>query len=117
MEHMNRELKEGMRHLSSNVEEVSIKRIGKCLMKLIDFKQNYDKTTDVPSIHGHHTVKSKSKDLKLIVEELNKMDVFTEIEGRKHSQFPNFEGNVMSKVDKKQLVTWLKKQLKILVKE
>ena len=37
MEHLNRELKEGMRHLASNTSEASIIRIGKCLQKLIDF--------------------------------------------------------------------------------
>lgn len=117
MEHLNRELKEGMRHLASNTSEASIIRIGKCLQKLIDFRQNFDKCTDISTVHGHHTTKSKSKDLELLVNELNKMDLFTEQKGRKHSQFPNFEGNIMSKVNKKDLIAWLDKQLLKLVKE
>ena len=55
MEHLNRELKEGMRHLSSNTEEVSIKRIVKCLKKLMDFRQNFDERPGIPLVHGHHT--------------------------------------------------------------
>lgn len=42
MEYLNRELEEGMRHLSSNVNETSVIRLGKSLRKLIDFRENYD---------------------------------------------------------------------------
>ena len=72
MEHLNRELKEEMRHLASNTSEASIIRIGKCLQKLVDFRQNFDKCADISTVHGHHTTKSKSKDIELLVNELNK---------------------------------------------
>lgn len=115
MEHLNRELKEGMRHLSSNVNAASVIRKGKALCKLIDFRDNYDKCTNVSKLTGHHTPRSKNKDLQLMVDELNKAQVFSETLGRKHSQFPDFEGNAMSTVDKKELMVWLKERLAKLV--
>ena len=81
MEHLNRELKEGMQHLSSNVNAASVIRIGKALRKLIDFRDNYDKCTNVSKLTGHHTPRSKNKDLQLMVDELNKAQVFSETLG------------------------------------
>ena len=115
MEHLNRELKEGMRHLSSNINAASVIRIGKALRKLIDFRDNYDKCTNVSKLTGHHMPRSKNKDLQLMVDELNKAQVFSETLGRKHSQLPDFEGNAMSTVDKKELMVWLKERLAKLV--
>ena len=86
-------------------------RIGKALHKLIDFRDNYDKCTNVLKLTGHHTPCSINKDLQLMVDELNKAHVFSETLGRKHSQFPDFEGNAMSTVDKKELMVWLKGRL------
>lgn len=117
MEHLNRELKEGMRHLSSNVNETSVIRLGKSLRKLIDFRENYDKRTEVSPPIGHHTSRSQNKDLQLMIEELNKTHVFPETEGRKHSQFPKFKGNTMSTVDKEELVSWLEKQFVKLIND
>lgn len=90
-------------------------RIGKALRKLIDFRENYGKCTNVSKLTGHHTPRSKNKDLQLMVDELNKAQVFSETLGRKHSQFPDFEGNVMSTVDEKELMVWLKERLAKLV--
>lgn len=111
MEHLNRQLKESMHHLSSNVNEASVIRIGKCLRKLIDFKDRYDEDTEIPSLTGYHTSRSKSKDLKLLVNELNTTQVFMESKGRVHSQFKTFKGNTMSSVNKEHLVSWLQEQL------
>ena len=76
MKHLNRELKEGMRHLSSNVNETSVIRLGKSLRNLIDFRENYDKRTEVLPQIGHHTSRSQNTDLQLMIEDLNKTSIF-----------------------------------------
>lgn len=111
MEHLNIDLKEGICHLSSNVNEAPIICIGKCLGKLIDFKANYDKSTGVTPSTGYHTPPSQAKDLESLIEELNKAKVFSLTEGRKHQKISTFKGNTISTVDKEVLVNWLKKQL------
>lgn len=45
MEHLNRDLKSAIRHLSSNVTKTNIDRLGKSLQKLSAVKYNYDHRT------------------------------------------------------------------------
>uniref|UniRef100_A0A1X7U352 Uncharacterized protein n=1 Tax=Amphimedon queenslandica TaxID=400682 RepID=A0A1X7U352_AMPQE len=70
MEHLNRVVKDAMRTLSSNINEgVAVDRI------------------DVPSLHGCHSARSSQKDLEVVVEELQKADIFSD-NRRQHSHFP-----------------------------
>ena len=58
-EHLNRIVKDGMKALSSNVNEAqAIERIGKSLRLLVDFLNNFDTCADIPVLHGHHSSKS-----------------------------------------------------------
>lgn len=115
IEHLNRELKEAMTHLSSNVSEQSIHRTGKCLGKLIDIKANYDRCTGIPSPYGYHSPHLVAKDLHRVVEELRSSGVFNEVKGRQHSEFPKFLGNTLSTIKQGDIKPWLTDQLKKLI--
>lgn len=111
MEHLNRELKQAIGHLKSNISETSINRIGRCLQKLVNAKANYDSCSDVPSETSYHSSRSLSKDLKRVVQELKSCEIYNRKSDRQHSQFPNIKGNTVSVLDKSELELWLKKQL------
>lgn len=118
MEHLNRELKDAICHLSSNVNDTTIQRIGMCLRKLIDVKNNYDSATGIQHLVGYHSSRKSSlmKDLMVVIEELQEMGVFVNSDsGREHSQFHKFSGNTVSRIEPKKLNKWLKKQLDNLV--
>lgn len=90
----------------------TVERSGKCLRTLIDITKNYDSTTGVSTPSGHHTSKSLSKDLRIVLEELNRSEVFKNDSKRMHSQFPTFTQDITSKINKGDLLKWLQAQLK-----
>jgi L1 cell adhesion molecule like protein len=108
MEHLNRDLKQAIGHLSSNVNNTTIDRIAKSLHKLSIIKSNFDSCTEVAQGSSYHSTPSFSKDLKLVLDELMKTDVYKRTQGRRHSQFKNMKGNTVGKVNKEKLELWLK---------
>ena len=54
----------------------TIQRVGFCIHKLIDIKDNFDRSIGIPIKSGWHTSHSLTKDLTLVLEELKKADVF-----------------------------------------
>ena len=114
-EHLNRELKEAISHLSSNIGDLTIQRIGKSLHKLMKVKTNYDTCSGIAIDDSHHSSRSKTKDLQLIISELNKSNTFLSEKGRKHSQFTKFKGNTPSLVQISELKLWLTTQLRKMI--
>ena len=78
-------------HLGSNVTDSTIQRVGLCLCKLVDIKRT--SSTNIPVESGHHSSRS-TKDLMVILEQLNNSSAFTQTVGRQHSQFLKMKGNV-----------------------
>ena len=113
MEHLNRELKAAISHLGANVMETTIQRVGLC--KLIDIKTHYDTCSGIAHETGHHSSASTSKDLELIIKQLNDSNSFTESMHRKHTQFPQFTENIASKLAKKELYSWMTSQVRKLI--
>jgi hypothetical protein len=75
-EHLNRQLKEALGHLASNVNDVTIQRVGRCLSKLIIIKPNYDESSEIKPRYGRHSQKSLAKDVASLVQHLNKNEIF-----------------------------------------
>lgn len=115
MEHLNRNLKSCIRHLGANVAEKTIQRTGYCLRHLMNITSNYDKSTSIPLESAFHTSRSLSRDLKLVMDELQATDVFNETEKRKHSEFPSFKCNVAGAIKRDDLKAWLNKLLHRLI--
>jgi L1 cell adhesion molecule like protein len=117
LEHLNRELKCAISHLGANVAEQTIMRVGYCLRQLIEIKQSYDKCTGIPVESGFHTSLSLVTDINLVLEELKKADVFTDIPKRKHRQFKSFKCNAAAALKKGDLKLWLNEVLKRLIRQ
>jgi L1 cell adhesion molecule like protein len=115
MEHLNRELKSACSNLGSNITESNIQRVGFCLRKLIEIKSNFDEVTNIPIDKGFHSSRSQMTDLKLILDELRKSNIFTNHKRRKHSEFPKFKENSVSKIEMDNLKSWLDTQLRKLL--
>ena len=116
MEHLNRDLKSAIGHLSSNVNKPTIDRIGKSLRKLAVVKENFDACSEIIQDSGYHSTPPLSKDLKKVLDELRKKCVYKRIPGRKHSQFPKMKGNIIGTVEKGKLDLWLKDYYKKLLR-
>lgn len=55
MEHLNRECKNGLRGLGSNITDMSVKRVGKCIGKTMAMLTGFDQVNGIPKESDYHT--------------------------------------------------------------
>ena len=65
---------------------------------------------------GKHTVKKKDDDMKTLVNDMVKDDIFTFTPGRHNEKFKNFNKDLLSRLDVIKFANWLKEQRKELMK-
>ena len=88
MEHLNRLVKEAIKHLGANKTERAIMRIGKAVGTLAPVLALFDQELEIGSVSDTHHVASFEKERNILVHELVKSNVFCNVPGRKHSAFP-----------------------------
>ena len=112
MEHLNRECKNCLSGLSSNIADSSVTRIGKCIGKTEKVLKNFDRSNNVPQESGSHTTKSSKEDMKkLLLQLTEKSKVFIMNEGRSHKKFSDFKLNMLRQLDITALKQWMSKQM------
>ena len=79
MEHLNRTLKDHLLGLGANVSESTIIQISRSLRKLMAVTAHFDSACGIYKESIYHTCKDASKDLQLVVDELQKSEVFDHI--------------------------------------
>ena len=115
LEHLNRDAKNAMGGLSSNITEQSVKRIGRSIDLLTKTIKQFDSVNNVPSISGYHTRKPKEKDIKLMIEQLRRSQVFKFQEGREHKYFKNFKSNPYKSIVRTNMKAWMDEHLRKLI--
>ena len=115
LEHLNREVKNAFGGLSSNITEQSVKRIGRSIKGLSGVTRCFDDVNHVPTSSGYHTGKPKTKDVKMILEQLRQAEVFRFHNGRHHNTFPNFVSNACKAVNQEALKDWMDGHMKKLL--
>lgn len=116
MEHLNRDLKGAIGHLSSNINKATIDRIAQSLYKVSIIKENFDNCTGVPQDSCYHSTPPLSKDLQRVVEEVTKKNVYTRLQGRRHLQFKTMKGNTVGILKKTDIDEWLKNLFRKLIR-
>lgn len=117
MEHLNRECKESLSGLGSNITDHSVERVGKCIGRLIPIVQQFDTVNGIPSQCSHHSNRSRKGDIEKIVKQLTETSrVFSRQTGRAHRRYPNFQSNVMRKISLPELKKWMSQRFRKLVK-
>ena len=109
MEHLNRVCKDAVAHLGANKTPGAIVRIGKVVGTI---SNTLNKVTGVSSVSGEHTRRSDSGDLKLVINELCKSNVFENIPERKHRSFPSIRSNMFEPSTQKQFNSWMTENFK-----
>ena len=89
MEHLNRECKQGISGLGTNITDVSIQRIGKCIGRIYSTLLQHDTVNAVKQESGHHTCHFTEVDLKKMVKQLQDSLVFSIVPGRSHKHSQN----------------------------
>ena len=106
MEHLNRIAKDLVKGLGSNKTKAAIGKVGKLIGVIDKFLRTFDKENGVSEDSGRHVRKNTHKDIKIIISELTKHQVFTEIPGRKHSAFPR-PHQLLHARNKTELLSWM----------
>ena len=108
MEHCIRNLKECLSSIGANLTEETIVNESKVLDGMQMISQNFESATNLHRNSIHHTRKSLSTDMKLIVNQLvHESNVFNYIPGRKHRSFPHIIPNVTWNINAEALFNWI----------
>ena len=107
MEHLNRECKDALHGLGANITDKSVQRVGKCIGRMMETLEQFDKVNGVPKVSGRHTQHSTERDLKKVLKQLCEADVFGEKQGRCHNSFKKFTKNLVNKVSCEELKKWM----------
>ena len=113
-EHLNRECKNSISGLGSNITDKSIERIGRSLCSTVRILEVFDKNTGVPIQSGRHTVRSSVEDRQKLVALLHRTQVFSCVPGREHSNFPNYQVNSARKHSNEKNFKWCRERFDIL---
>ena len=116
MEHLNRICKDAVSHLGANKTPNAIVRARKAISGIGKVLQQFDTSLSINDTSGYHPRRDMSGDLKKVVSEIHKSQVFSYLPGRKHRSFQQINCNVFRSIDEKKFETWMKqkfaKQLK-----
>ena len=93
------------------VSDESVVRVGKCIKKFDLAVNQFDKVNGIPPRTSWHTKKSRTKDVEKIMKQLQLSQTLMIVNGRMHKSFPEFQSNVISRVDKKVLNEWMEQQM------
>jgi len=116
MEHLNKECKEALSGLGSNITDHAVERIGKCVGKTVDMLNTFDNICNVPKQSGHHTKHSSKPDIEKMVKQLkDTSNVFAHHSGRHHNKFPKFTANMIERINLPELKHWMTDQLSKIV--
>lgn len=115
MEHLNRECKDGLQGLGSNITDKAIKRVGKSVQKTMKVLKAFDEENNIHVNSGYHTKRSVRGDMsKLLNQLLHTSNVFTN-RGMSHKTYPSFSRNMMKGVSMDNLRHWMKERMRKLV--
>ena len=87
MEHLNRVAKEVIKELGANKTHKTICHVGKALGTISPVLDNFDKECGIADVSGLHTKPTIEKDVSIVVQLLQKSEVFRQKTDRKHVSF------------------------------
>ena len=107
MEHLNREVKNGIVVLGSGKTEQAIIRLGKAIGTIAPILQQFDKINCVADHHSQHKAANMKKDLNIVIEHIKKCNIFITKIGRRYPSFPHPKC-LIHKQQEKELLSWIK---------
>ena len=116
MEHLNRECKGSISGLGANITDDAIQRVGKSLRTSTKILSNFDLQNSIQPESGYHTIRSSDADISKLLKQIhNDSQVFSNVPGRKHSNFPHFQSNLVQHLSKPKLLQWFQERLQQLL--
>jgi hypothetical protein len=111
-ENSNRDIKKHIKSMGANKTEKSIERMSRASGGLRSIVDNFDDQVGKKCTSSSHSHKVATNDEKLIIEDLQKLQPFTTIPGRKHKSFHKASSDPLATLDQEAFHAWLKKHQK-----
>lgn len=110
-EHLNRLCKTAIKSLGVNKTETCITRIGRALGTISPLLDNFDQDNCVGQRSTVHRAAASDKDRSIIIADLQKASVFSEIPRRAHPSFTK-PRNILHVKNKADITSWIKDHIK-----
>ena len=113
MEHLNREAKNQISGLGSNITDAAVTRVGNALGEVVQNLHQFDRSSGIKDPSARHSKPSSEKDMAILIKQLQDTSkVFDIVSGRAHRVFPKFEQNSMHFLTLPKLSQWMEEQLR-----
>lgn len=110
IEHLNRQLKDMMRNLGSNITPESVQCTSKALGTVTEICHNFEETSKISAISNFHSRPSLEKDIVQLQEQLEKEQVFEVKQHREHQGFKKHKP-LLSSINWKAMRDWVKEKI------
>ena len=112
MEHLNREAKNQISGLGSNITDASVTRVGNALGEVVLTLEQFDRMSGIKEPSSRRSKRSFEKDMTVLLKQLKDTSkVFNTVPGRGHRTFPKFQPNCMNSLTLTDLMQWMDNQL------
>lgn len=113
LEHTNHYIKDMIRGLGANINEISVCRISKAFFVLKSFLDRLDHEMGIKKSSGEHSRKSVKEDLKKVIKTLQEQNVFEkQPTSEPMSSFPHCTRDYLQLLDPKVLFCWINEHKK-----
>ena len=112
MEHLNKEAKQCLSGLGSNITDAAVTRVGKSIGLTVPILKRFDKVNGIKDASCRHSKRSCKKDMDILLKQLlDKSKVFETFSGRKHHNFPTVASDTPFSISTAELTQWMGIQL------
>lgn len=112
LEHLNNFLKSYLKNKGSNLTEGTATRVSRSLGVLKTMMNRADSQLQLSGHSGVHNAPDRQTDIYTLLGVFREVGVFKDQPGRHFSAFPNFNRNILSKMDWENLHKWMRGKLK-----
>ena len=106
MEYVNRVCKEAICGLGISKTEKAIVHVGKSLSTVCPVLDQYDSENCVPKSSMIHTVPGQERDMNMVINELQKLSIFAQIDSRTFQHFP-IQKKLLHQCDHSKTLQWM----------
>lgn len=118
MEHLNREAKNSLLGLGSNITDNAVTRVGKCVGHTVEIVKKFDQANNIKEPSGRRSRRSCRRDMKILLKQLHETtQVFKINQGRAHRNFPKYSGNITQHLSMPDIKEWMGTQLRKLLSQ
>ena len=111
-EHINKLFKDIISNMGPNFTKAASTWAARAVSSLHRISMAFDKQTGIHPEATAHNTRSDEKDVKIVVDVLQKSEVLNVIVNRSHRMFPKFSPDPLHKLNREHMIKWIKRKAK-----